>query len=192
MWWRMVWRWHALPMRLDELDRSLRSVGTSKAAIRNSPKRPVEVREDRDGNITPFWKDDMFQLKNLFHCGRNCFLYDLSCPNEHLRGFWHSLLSWPFFFSMECNRSLKVSLQRKDFKLDASCPPHVLLWFRTLSAAITTHPTSFNTSCFLCLKVENPQSSDISPGSISKLFASKVVDPSSLQENSADLSLVLW
>ena len=35
-----------LHARLDQLDRSLRSVGTSKAEMRNSPKRPVEVQEE--------------------------------------------------------------------------------------------------------------------------------------------------
>lgn len=35
---------------------------------------------------------------NLFHCGRHCFLYDISCPNEHLRGLGIPCFLGLFFF----------------------------------------------------------------------------------------------
>ena len=176
-------------MRLDQLDRSLRSVGTSKAEMRNSPKRPVEVQEDRDV-FTPFEKMTCFSL-NLFHCGRHC-----KCMIYHVQmkicvGFGipcFLMLSWPFFPWSATGVSSKERFQVGRF-MSTRCTSMISVHSWPLSPHT---PTSFNTSCFLCLKVENPQPSDVSPGSISKLFASKVVDPSSLQENSADLSLVLW
>ena len=100
-------------------------------------------------NITPFEKMTCFSL-NLFHCGRNCFFCMIYHVQMNICVVWAFLAFLAFFFSMECNRCLKVSIQRKDFKFPFMSTTCTSMISYTLGRYHHT-PTSFNTTHLLHL-----------------------------------------